>query len=197
MDRTENKKIMDFFMDDSPWYEKIIPKKKTTEKMPGIEEKHETISSDDVILKKEPYVETKSRIEIQQGSHDAIDSDKEFGEVDYAILKAIAYGFKTINHISKALQIRTMVVEKHVYKLMKEGDIKYFQNCVLTSIGKSAIESFEQKNPEVCRPIDDYIASIIENEKEKKIYFQKILDMALLISTIILILLIIYYSILS
>lgn len=117
--------------------------------------------------------------------------------MDYAILKAIAYGFKTINHISKALQIRTMVVEKHVYKLMKEGDIKYFQNCVLTSIGKSAIENFEQKDPEVCRPIDDYIASVIENEKERRIYFQKILDVALLISTIILILLIIYYGILS
>jgi hypothetical protein len=197
MDRTENKKILDFFMDDSPWYEKIIQKKKTIEKMPSIEKKHETIPSDEVIIKKEPCEEKVSIIEVQQESHNAIDFDKEFGEVDYAVLKAIAYGFKTISQISKALQIRTMVVEKHVYKLMKDGDLKYFQNCVLTSMGKSAIENFEKKNPDIWKPIDDYILSVIENEKERRVYFQKILDTALLISAIILILLIIYYSILS
>lgn len=127
---------------------------------------------------------------------DAIDiSEKEFGELDYAILKSITYGFENIKQISKALQIRTMIVERHVYKLIKEGFIKYFQNCVLTSKGKYAIEEFEKNNPEdVWKPIDEFILSVIEHNKEKKVKLQKMIDIALLISSVTLIILIIYFG---
>jgi hypothetical protein len=124
--------------------------------------------------------------------------EKGFGEVDYAILKSITYGFKDIKQISKALQIRTLVVEKHVYDLIKEGFLKYFQYAVITSKGKDAIFDFEANKPEdVWKPIDEFIVSVIEYNKERSLKFHKMIDIVLLISMIILIILIIYFGIFS
>ncbi len=181
MDRTEDKKVLDILMDDSLWLKKIR-KEKETQKEQEIEEK----------------IEVSSPAEVNKDSFTADIHEKGFGEVDYAILKSITYDFKTIRQISSALQIRTIVVEKHIYDLIKEGFIKYFQYCVLTSKGKSAIEDFEKNNPEdVWKPIDDFIVSIIERKKTQNLKIQKIIDMILLISIIILIILIIYFGIFS
>lgn len=120
--------------------------------------------------------------------------EKKFGEVDYAILKSITYGFKNIKEISKVLQIRTMIVEKHVYNLTKAGFIKYFQYVMITSEGKQAIDEFEKNNPEnVWKPIEEFILSAIEHNKQKRLMLQKMIDIALLISVALLIILIIYY----
>ena len=118
--------------------------------------------------------------------------------MDYAILKSVTFGFKTIKEISEVLQIRTMVIEKHIYKLIQDGFIKYFQYCVITSSGKQAIEDFVKNNPEdVWMPIDEFILSVIEQKKERNLKFQKMVDLILLISMIVLIVLIIYFGLIA
>jgi hypothetical protein len=182
MVETDDKKILDFFLDDSTWEK--IPEKK-------IEKKHKI---DQPTENKEPDA---SKILTKED----IDKDKDreeekFGEVDYAILKSVTYGFKTIKEISGALQIRTMVIEKHIHRLIKDGLIKYFEFCVITSKGKETIEDFMKNNPEdIWQPIDEFIASVVLKKKERNFEFQKMIDRILLISIIVLILLIIYFGI--
>ena len=193
-----DKKVLDLFMDDGPWTGKKPRGKKTFEQAP--EEKGNIVQPDESIGKEEPAkdinISTKEKKYENQGAGEIQDS--EFGEVDYAILKAVTYGFKDIKQLSKALQIRTIVIEKHIYKLGKEGAVKYFQNIVLTSRGEQAIESFEKSSPEdVWKPIDEYIVSVIKQDKEKKLKLQKMTDIALLVSMVILIILIIYFGIFS
>jgi len=174
MDKTNDKKVLDFLMDDGTWEK--IPGKKTVQKQQEIEKQKQDVSSSDKIT-----LENKK-------------SENEFGEVDYAILKSVTLGFKTIKEIAEALQIRTMVIEKHIYKLIQDGFIKYFQYCVITSRGKEAIEDFVKNNPEdVWMPIDEFILSVIEQKKERNLKFQKMVDLILLISMIVLIVLIIYF----
>ena len=197
---SKDKDVLDLFMDDSLWIKRIKRRKKTpgekqkVAEKPGISQDEITVKSDEVIDKKNEIVNEDTYTDT--GTAD--NSEKEFGEVDYAILKSVTYGFKTIKQISRALQIRTLVVEKHAYKLIKEGLIKYFQHAVLTSRGKQAIEDFEKNNPEdVWKPIDEFIVYVIERNKERNLRLQKIVDIVLLVSTIILIILIIYFGVFS
>lgn len=121
----------------------------------------------------------------------------EIEELDYAILKSAYYGFKTIREIGKALKIRPIIVEKHVYKLIREGSLKYFEYAVLTTKGIAVISDFEKVKPvEVWKPIDEYIVSVIEKRKEQRLRTYKIVDSLLFVSMVILVVLIIYYGIL-
>jgi hypothetical protein len=177
MDKTSDKEVLDFFMDDSPW-------------LPPKEQKK--IAEINIIKSQKPETMNEEKVaEKQEMENEEIG----FGEVDYAILKSITYGFKDINEISNALQIRNLVVEKHIFKLIKEGFIKYFQFCVLTSTGKNAIEEYEINNPEdIWKPIVEFIVTVIERKKERSLKIQKIVDIVLLIAMIILIILIFYFG---
>ncbi len=186
----KKKKTLDFIMDDSLWFKKKPIEKKISGSKEEQEKKVEIIRPPEYETKKVSLDETGNKPAQEVG-------EKGFGEVDYAILKSVTYGFKTIKQISKTLQIRTIVIEKHIYKLIQEGYIKYFQYCVLTSMGNQAIEDFEKNSPEdVWRPINDFIVSVIESSKERKEKLVKMIDLALLISIIILIILVIYFGVL-
>jgi hypothetical protein len=195
MEKENDRKVLDFFMDDSTWEEipgkKTVLKKQRVEK-PPVNQPNKIIESkiEDIVVQKELTKEN------PDGKNETANPEIEFGEVDYAILKSVTYGFKTIKEIAGALQIRTMVIEKHVYNLIKNGYIKYFQYCVITSKGKQAIEDFIiNNNEDVWQPIDEFIESVIEQKKERNLKLQKMIDMVLLISIIVLILLIIYFGI--
>lgn len=202
MEKKKDKKVLDFLMDDGTWEK--IPGKKIVQQPQKIEKPEaspsKTISenrkSQKIGIKSDASKElTKEDIDIKT---DANVPDDEFGEVDYAILRSVTHGFKTIKEIAEALQIRTMVIEKHIYKLIQDGFIKYFQYCVITSRGKQAIEDFVKNNPEdVWQPIDEFIVSVIEQKKERNLKFQKMVDLILLISMIILIILIIYFGLIA
>jgi len=202
MDKKKDKKVLDFLMDDGTWEK--IPGKKIVQQPQKIEKPEvtpsETISENrksQIIGDKSDatYVLTKEDIDKKT---DADVPDNEFGEVDYAIMRSVTHGFKTTKEIAEALQIRTMIIEKHIYRLIQDGFIKYFQYCVITSKGKQAIEDFVKNNPEdVWQPIDEFIVSVIEQKKERNLKFQKMVDLILLISMVVLILLIIYFGILS
>lgn len=184
VDESQDKKVMDLFMDDSLWINRIKKKEKIVETEQRIEEKPE----EKELIKVKKY-ETPEK----EGA-----DEKGFGEVDYAILKSITYGFKDIKQISGALQIRTLIVEKHVYALIKEGYLKYFQYAVITSKGKDSVIDFENNNPEdVWKPIDEFILAVMENKKERSLKMQKMVDLVLLIAMIVLIILIIYFGLFS
>jgi hypothetical protein len=202
MEKKKDKKVLDFLMDDGTW--KKIPGKKIVQQPQKIEKPEvspsKTISenreSQKIGIKSDSSKAlTKEDNDIKM---DADVPDNEFGEVDYAILKSVTHGFKTVKEIAEALQIRTMVIEKHIYQLIQDGFIKYFQYCVITSRGKQAVEDFVKNNPEdVWLPIDEFIVSVIEQKKQRNLKFQKIVDLVLLTSMIILIVLIIYFGILA
>lgn len=200
MDTKKDKKVLDFLMDDGTWEK--IPEKKIVQQPPKIEKPQVTPSEITREHRKTQNIaditdasKVLTKEDIEQKT-DADVPDNEFGEVDYAILKSVTYGFKTMKEIAEALQIRTMVIEKHVYKLIKIGYIKYFQYCVITSKGKQALEDFVLNNHEdVWQPIDEFIVSVIEQKKERNLKLQKMIDMILLILMIVLIVLIIYFGI--
>ncbi len=196
----KKKKALDFIMDDSLWFKKKPMEKKISGSKEESEQKVE-ISLLPEEIRKDSSDNSRDELTKESGykKRDTVGVDeKGFGEVDYAILKSVTYGFKTIKQISKTLQIRTIVIEKHIYKLIQEGYIKYFQYCVLTSMGSQAIEDFEKNNPEdVWKPINDFIVSVIESDKERREKLVKMIDLALLVSIIILIVLVIYFGVLA
>lgn len=203
MDKSNDKEVLNFFMEDSPWIKPKDMKKKESKK-PAEEilidsEKGETRQDKEEIIEKQDTIAQVQKIKgYNYEEQDLTETeDTAFGEVDYAILKSVTYGFKTINEIANVLQIRTLVVEKHIFKLIKEGLLKYFQFCVITSQGKNAIEEFEKNNvQDVWKPIDEFIVIVIEKRKERNIQIQKTIDLVLIISVILLIILIIYFGIL-
>ncbi len=120
------------------------------------------------------------------------------GEVEYAILKSIIYGYKTVKEISKTLQIKPIIIEKRINELIKDGYVKYFQHAVVTTRGHEQIELFETvKSRDTWVPIDDFIKSVSEKRKERSQKIHRIIDLALLVSIIILIILLIYFNVLS
>ena len=200
MEKKKDKKVLDFLMDDGTWEK--IPGKKIVQQPQKIE-KPEVSTSETISENRKSQnirdISDASKVLIKEDIDKKTDADvpgNEFGEVDYAILRSVTHGFKTIKEIAEALQIRTMIIEKHIYKLIQDGFIKYFQYCVITSRGKQAIEDFVRNNPEdVWQPIDEFIVSVIEQKKERNLKFQKMVDLILLISMIVLIILIIYFGI--
>jgi hypothetical protein len=197
MDKTNDKKVLDFLMDDGTWEK--TPGKKIVQKQQEIEKQKQEVSSSDKITENMRHINVAKVLTKDTDIKTDTDiSENEFGEVDYAILKSVTFGFKTIKEISEALQIRSMVIEKHIYKLIQDGFIKYFQYCVITSSGKQAIEDFVKNNPEdVWMPIDEFILSVIEQKKVRNLKFQKMVDLILLASMIVLIILIIYFGLIA
>ncbi len=113
--------------------------------------------------------------------------------VDYAILKSLIFGPKTITDMVGLLEIRSLVIEKHIYELIKVGFVNFQQRFFITQNGKEKIYSFERDNPvDFWKSVDDFIVLSIENKKNRKIRLYKTVDFLLLISMAILIILIIY-----
>ena len=123
------------------------------------------------------------------------DSKLEIGDIDYAILKLVSYKTWAIAEIANMLQIRTLTIEKHIYKLSKEGFVIFqFQNFGITKNGEEVIRYFENDNSiDKWKPIEDFIISTIENRKKRKLKIYKTLDFVLLLLMIILTMLIIYF----
>jgi hypothetical protein len=202
MDKSKDIEVLNFFMEDSPWikpkYVKQKESKKPDEKILRDSNKAQIIQDEEKTIEKQDTIAQVQKIKTNNFEEQNLieNEDTGFGEVDYAILKSITYGFKTINEIAKGLQIRNLVVEKHIFRLIKEGFIKYFQFCVITSQGKNTIEEFEKNNPEdLWKPIDEFIVTVIELRKERNIKLQKTIDLILVISIILLIILVIYFGI--
>ncbi len=183
---SKDNELINFFMDDGL----LFKKQKTRKVKKAIEEKENTI---EIPQTSEVSVVEEVTKNVAEEEHKI--SKEGFGEVDYAILKAITYDFKTTKEIAKALKIRNVIIERHIYKLIKEGLVKYFQYAVLTSKGKLAIKNFENNPEDVWKPIDEYIVSVIKRNKERSLKFQRAIDFSLLVSVIILIILIIYFGI--
>lgn len=117
--------------------------------------------------------------------------------IDYAILKLLMIGTWTTPDIVNLLQIRALVIEKHIYELTREGFADFqLQHFIITSKGKEFIFSFERDNSiDLWKSVDDFIIRSVENRKERKIRFYKMVDFILLISMVILIILAIYVGI--
>ncbi len=123
---------------------------------------------------------------------------QEIDDIDYAILRLINYINtlnlndieKEIREIASILQIRVIIVEKHIYRLAKNGFIKFDERCILTQKGEDAINKFERDNKEYMS-IDNFIIASIKNKKERDLKIHKIVDKALLALLIIIVMLII------
>jgi hypothetical protein len=117
--------------------------------------------------------------------------------VDYAIMKSLTIGNWSTPDMVNLLQIRTLVVEKHIYELTREGFIDFqSRHFVITNKGKNYIFSFEKDNPvNIWKPVEDFIFQTIENRKKERIRFYKTVDFILLISMVILVVLAIYVGI--
>lgn len=122
--------------------------------------------------------------------------ESAIGEIDYAILKSISYDVNTIADIVKVLQIRTIILERHIYRLISEVFINLGLDSKfnLTVKGIEIISNFENENPDKWSPINNFILSAIKHQKEQRIKIYKIIDILLLLSMIVLVLLIIYFG---
>jgi hypothetical protein len=118
-------------------------------------------------------------------------------KIDYAILKLLTIGTWTTPDIVNLLQMRTLIVEKHIYDLTRGGFADFqSQYFVITQRGKESILSFEKDNiPNVWRPIEEFIQQSVENRKKGKIRLYKTVDFVLLTIMAILIILAIYVGI--
>ncbi len=122
-------------------------------------------------------------------------------DVDYAILKSINYVNtlnikdveKEIREIANILQIRVIIVEKYVYRLTKNGSIKFDEHLVLTQKGEDEISKFERDSKEWIS-IDSFIIANMKNRKEKDLKTRKIIDKTLLAIIVILVILVIYVA---
>ncbi len=140
--------------------------------------------------------------EIDEVSVNEKEIKQEIDDIDYAILRLINYINtlnlndieKEIREITSILQIRVIIVEKHIYRLSKNGFIKFDERCILTQKGEDAINKFERDNKEYMS-IDNFIIASIKNKKERDLKIHKIVDKVLLIIIVMLIILVIYVAI--
>lgn len=118
-------------------------------------------------------------------------------KIDYAILKLLTIGTWTTSDIVNLLQMRTLIIEKHIYELTKVGFADFqSQYFVITQRGKESILSFERDNSaNMWKPIEEFIGHSVENRKKGKIRFYKTVDFILFISMVFLIILAIYVGI--
>lgn len=116
------------------------------------------------------------------------------GEIDYAILISMINGADTITDIANILQIRTLIIEKHIYVLLREGFVgSQLQHFTITSKVNDAILSFEGENSkDIWLPIKEFIMSVMRKRKDQKIKIYKVTNIILLILMIFLIILAIY-----
>lgn len=124
---------------------------------------------------------------------------EKIGEVDYAILKSVNY-LRNLNirdlgeeirEITKILNIRAIIIEKHIFALIKHEFISINEHCIVTQKGEDAIYEFERNNGE-WNNIDNFIIAQIKNRKERDLKFYKITDKFLLVLIVVCIVYIIY-----
>lgn len=137
-----------------------------------------------------------------------MDNEKEcketIGEIDYAILISLNYlrdlDIKNIEEeireLSDILQIRHIIVERHLYQLVKNGSIisnmeSEHNRYSLTQTGIYAISEFERCS-EAWIAIDKFIKTSIGNRKGQKIKNYKTIDKVLTIAAIVCIIFIAY-----
>lgn len=144
--------------------------------------------------------ETRNDIKEEIGKIGETRNDKEdIIDVDYAILRSIKYVHtlnlndieKEIRNIASVLQLRVIIVEKRIYRLVKNGFVKFNDHCIVTQKGEDAISKFEQDSKE-WMTIDSFIVANMENKKERDLKTHKIIDKTLLTIMIILAMLVIY-----
>ncbi len=116
------------------------------------------------------------------------------GQIDYAILKSMYYGIKKISDMKDILEIRKIIIEKHVYILSKELFIRFQNNyLVLADKGNDAIDLFERDQPfELWGKIDEFLIYSLKRKKEQKIRFFKMIDNVLAVLVISLIIYILF-----
>ena len=107
--------------------------------------------------------------------------------IDYAILKSLIIEPRTIPDIVNLLQMRALIIEKHIYALTRGGFADFqLQHVVITQKGKEFTYSFERDNSiDIWKPVDNFIIRSIENRKKEKIRLYKTVDFILLISMVI------------
>lgn len=120
----------------------------------------------------------------------------EIGEIDYAILRSVSCRIDTIPLLNMILQIRTVILEKHLY-LLTRGELLNFQSghFKITERGTNTIDIEVPKdieNIDKIKKIDEFIVSTVEKQKKERIKTYKIIDISLIIITIVLIILILY-----
>lgn len=120
----------------------------------------------------------------------------EIGEIDYAILRSISCGVDTIPFLNRILQIRTVILEKHLFTLTR-GELLNFQSghFKITERGTNTIDIEIPKDIEdvdKLKKIDEFIVLTVEKQKKERIKTYKIIDILLIIITIVLIILILY-----
>lgn len=120
----------------------------------------------------------------------------EIGEIDYAILRSVSCRIDTIPLLNMILQIRTVILEKHLY-LLTRGELLNFQSghFKITERGANTIDIEVPKdieNIDKIKKIDEFIVSTVEKQKKERIKTYKIIDISLIIITIVLIILILY-----
>jgi hypothetical protein len=125
---------------------------------------------------------------------ESIVGEIKIGEIDYAILKCISYGYVKIQDLNNILEIRTIILEKHIYEIIKDNLLNVQnEEFVITDKGNEAINYYETNKPEnIWKPIDDFIISSIRTRKEQRIKFYKTLNLIMAISIVILIIIILY-----
>jgi hypothetical protein len=122
-------------------------------------------------------------------------SKQGFNEIDYAVLKAVSYGIVTVKDLSKSLQIRALIIEEHVDKLISMRYLRFFKYLILTEKGREAIVSYENNESEdVWRPIDEFILSVREESEKRRVFAQQLVDRLLLLAVLILIVFIVYFG---
>lgn len=123
------------------------------------------------------------------------DAGREFNEVDYAILLAVSCGIVTVRDLSKRLQIKTLIIEEHVEKLISWRYLRFFKYLILTNRGRDAIASYEESEPEeVWQPIREFVFSVVEESKKHNVRMQMLVDRVLLVAVAVLIIFIIYFG---
>lgn len=120
----------------------------------------------------------------------------EIGEVDYAILRSVSCGIDTIPFLNRFLQIRTTILERHLYLLTK-GELLNFRSghFKITERGTNTINIDVPKDIESVdkfRKIDEFIVSTVEKQKKERIKTYKIINISLIILTIAIIIFILY-----
>lgn len=129
------------------------------------------------------------------------DIKEKVEDVDYAILKTMIYvnslNLKEIEdeirEVANILQIRVIIIEKRIYRMVKNGLMKFNGHCILTQKGKDVIGKFEQDSKE-WRSIDNFIISSMKDKKERNLKTRNIVDKSLLIVIIMLIIFLIYVT---
>ncbi len=120
----------------------------------------------------------------------------EIGEIDYAILRSVSCRIDTIPFLNRILQIRTMILERHLY-LLSKGELLNFQSghFKITEKGTNTIDieiPKDIKNVDKIKKIDEFIVSTVEKQKKERTKTYKIIDILLIIITIVLIIFILY-----